>query len=85
MPKKPSDTAAEPIPLEKLEESVAALETMVEALESDELSLDQAVKEFERGTRLAKQCQATLRDAEQKVEILLADSDEPEPFEADEN
>lgn len=69
--------------LAKLEHSLADLEKLVEKLEEGEMPLSQALKEFERGIRLTRQCQSVLRDAEQKIEILLKDSDEPEPFEAD--
>ncbi len=54
-----------------LEKSLANLETLVEELESGDLSLDQAMKKFEEGIKLTRGCQATLKDAEQKVEILL--------------
>jgi exodeoxyribonuclease VII small subunit len=69
--------------LGQLEKSLAELEALVERLESGELSLQQALKEFERGIKLTRQCQAALKEAEQKVEILLKNTDdaEPEPFE----
>jgi exodeoxyribonuclease VII small subunit len=69
--------------LGSLEKSLAELEALVERLESGELSLQQALKEFERGVKLTRQCQAALKEAEQKVEILLKSTDdaEPEPFE----
>ena len=67
--------------LSQLEKSLAELEALVERLESGELSLEQALKEFERGVTLTRQCQATLKDAEQKVEILLKSSADPVPFE----
>ena len=54
-----------------LEKSLADLETLVEELESGDLSLDQAMKKFEEGIKLTRGCQAALKDAEQKVEILL--------------
>ncbi|MCY3731386.1 MAG: exodeoxyribonuclease VII small subunit [Rhodospirillaceae bacterium] len=66
-----------------LEKSLEELEALVEELESGELSLEDALKCFERGVKLTRQCQATLKEAEQKVEILLkrtAEAD-PEPFE----
>ena len=69
--------------LSQLEKSLEELEALVERLESGELSLEQALKEFERGVKLTRQCQTTLTEAEQKVEILLknsADAD-PAPFE----
>ena len=54
-----------------LEQSLADLETLVEELESGDLPLDQAMKKFEQGIKLTRGCQAALKEAEQKVEILL--------------
>ncbi len=54
-----------------LEKSLADLEALVEELESGDLPLDQAMKKFEEGITLTRGCQAALKDAEQKVEILL--------------
>jgi len=67
----------------QLERSLAELEALVERLESGELSLQQALKEFERGVKLTRLCQTALKEAELKVEILLKKTEdaEPEPFE----
>ncbi len=54
-----------------LEKTLADLETLVEELESGDLPLDQAMKKFEQGIKLTRSCQTALKDAEQKVEILL--------------
>ena len=54
-----------------LEKSLADLETLVEELESGDLPLDKAMKKFEEGIKLTRGCQSALKDAEQKVEILL--------------
>jgi len=54
-----------------LEKSLADLEVLVEELESGDLPLDQAMKKFEEGIKLTRGCQAALKEAEQKVEILL--------------
>jgi len=54
-----------------LEKSLADLEALVEELESGDLPLDKAMKKFEQGIKLTRSCQAALKDAEQKVEILL--------------
>ena len=65
-----------------LDGSLQELESVVEQLESGDLSLEEALKQFERGVKLTRKCQTTLKKAEQKVEILLkktADA-EPEPF-----
>jgi exodeoxyribonuclease VII small subunit len=69
--------------LGKLEATLEELEKLVEKLEQGELPLDQALKEFERGIKLTRQCQTVLKDAEQKIEILLANAEEPVPFEGD--
>ncbi len=54
-----------------LEKSLADLEAIVEELESGDLPLDKAMKKFEEGIKLTRGCQAALKEAEQKVEILL--------------
>ena len=54
-----------------LEKSLADLEALVEELESGDLPLDKAMKKFEEGIKLTRGCQQALKDAEQKVEILL--------------
>jgi len=68
------------------ERALAELETTVEKLEHGELSLEDALKHFERGVALARECQVALKQAEQKVEVLLQKSPtgQPEPFEPDE-
>ena len=54
-----------------LEKSLASLEEIVEELESGDLPLETAMKKFEEGIKLTRGCQAALKDAEQKVQILL--------------
>ena len=63
------------IKVEKLEESIEGLESLVKRLESDELPLAEALKEFERGIKLTRECQKALKEAEQKVEILIKKTD----------
>jgi len=67
--------------LAELEESIRTLEKLVEELESGELPLEKALSEFERGVRLTRRCQAALAQAQQRIEILLRDEEEPVPFE----
>jgi exodeoxyribonuclease VII small subunit len=69
--------------LAKLEQTLEELEQLVERLEEGEMPLNQALREFERGIKLTRQCQSVLKEAEQKIEILLADSEEPRAFEPD--
>ena len=65
------------------EQALAELEGLVERLEHGDLPLDEALKAFERGVVLTRQCQASLQAAQQKVEILLKRGAraEIEPFE----
>ena len=67
------------------EQALGELEAEVERLEHGELPLEEALKQFERGIELTRGCQASLKQAEQRVEILLAKSPEaaPEPFDAE--
>jgi len=53
------------------EDALKELETLVEKMERGDLSLEESLGDFERGVALTRQCQQALRDAEQKVEILL--------------
>jgi len=64
------------------EQALAELESLVERLERGDLPLDEALKTFERGVELTRQCQTVLQAAQQRVEILLKRSGraEVEPF-----
>jgi exodeoxyribonuclease VII small subunit len=57
------------------ERSLARLEEVVRRLESPQLSLDEAMKLFEEGVGLSKECQKQLEEAEGRVEILLKKAD----------
>ncbi len=63
------------------ETALAELESLVETMEQGDLSLEESLKQFERGITLTRGCQESLKEAEQKVQILLNKNDEPEPFE----
>ena len=64
------------------EKALAELESLVERLERGDVPLDEALRTFERGVALTRHCQACLQAAQQKVEILLKRSGQPElqPF-----
>ena len=55
------------------EKSLSKLESIVEVLESENVSLEESVKKFEEGISLVKYCQKQLEDAELKVNKLLDD------------
>jgi exodeoxyribonuclease VII small subunit len=66
-PKKPESPEKKP----DFERSLGRLEEIVGKLESANLSLDDAMKLFEEGVQLSRECQKHLEEAEGKVEILL--------------
>ncbi|MBZ2190199.1 exodeoxyribonuclease VII small subunit [Alcanivorax sp. JB21] len=63
----------------RLEDALTTLESLVERMESGELSLEESLKAFEEGVRLTRECQQALKQAEQKVSILLDQSQDAEP------
>ncbi len=67
------------------ESALAELESLVEKMEQGDLSLDQSLKDFERGIVLTRKCQQALKDAEQKIQILVSNrgQEQLEPFDED--
>ena len=55
------------------EDSLAKLEGIVDALEDNDVSLEESVKKFEEGIELVKDCQKQLQEAELKVNKLMGD------------
>jgi len=54
-----------------LEKSLSKLESIVDALENGDLSLEQSLKQFEEGVGLTRACQEALVQAEQKIQVLV--------------
>jgi exodeoxyribonuclease VII small subunit len=69
----------------QFERAMEELETLVDRLEGDDLTLEESLAVFERGIGLTRACQQALDAAEQRVRILMEQSDtaEPEPFATD--
>lgn len=68
------------------EQSMQRLEEIVAALERGDAPLEDAMKLFEEGSKLMRECTAALDAAEQKVTLLTADeSGQPqeEPFQGE--
>ncbi len=63
----------------QFEKSIQALETVVSALEKGDVSLDDALKQFEKGIALTRTCQTLLTDAEQKINQLIHQNLPKEP------
>ncbi len=56
---------------QSIESRLTELEAILEELESGDLELDRALKKFEQGVKLSRECQKTLEDAELKIKILM--------------
>lgn len=70
------------------EAALKELESIVEQLERGEVSLDDAVAAYERGSELKKQCQTRLDEARLKVDKIRAAKASPDiegsaPFDAE--
>jgi exodeoxyribonuclease VII small subunit len=86
--KKPEPAKPESAKKPSFEQSLARLEEIVRKLESANLPLDEAMKLFEEGVGLSRECQKQLEEAEGRVEILLKKADGrmvAEPFETPES
>ena len=73
-----SDAAAPP----SIDAMLDGLEAVGTELESGELPLEEALRKFEEGVKLARQGEQILASVEERIEALLADAEGTEPFEA---
>lgn len=69
-----SDTSPTPDQM-RFSEALAELESIVAALESGQLDLEEGLARYERGVALLRACQSKLADAEQKVTMLMGELD----------
>ena len=58
----------------EFEVALKKLEHIVENLETGDMSLEQALKQYEEGVRMADICSKRLTEAEKKVEVLMKTS-----------
>ena len=61
--------------VEKFETALKKLEDVVRKLEGGELSLDDSLRAFEEGVKLAGFCSRKLNEAEKRVELLIKQKD----------
>ncbi len=57
------------------EENIKELEQIVKTLEGGEISLEEMLALFSEGIERTKACTAQLKDAEQKITVLMESSD----------
>ena len=72
---------------EKFEEALGRLEDIVKRMEAGDMTLEESLKAFEEGIKLARLCSRKLDEAERRVEILLKQEEElvARPFKVEEN
>ena len=67
----------------QFERALEELEGLVQRMEQGELTLEESLRCFERGVELTRQCQQSLLQAEQKVQMLLEKDGHPVTVELD--
>lgn len=79
MPRRKS-TVEEDIPAPSFEEALAGLETIVEAMEHEQLPLEELVAYYEKGSLLLDRCESLLLSARHRIELItLRNSTETDP------
>jgi exodeoxyribonuclease VII small subunit len=61
------------------EQSLAELERIVNGLEDGGIGLEESLSLYEKGVGLLKLCYTQLRQAEQRIQVLIAVDDDGEP------
>ena len=59
------------VSMENFEQKLSRLEQLSEAIKQSDISLEDAIKDFEEGIKLARSMQAYLDEMEGKVQILM--------------
>jgi len=65
---------------QNFESAMSELEDLVVKIEAGNLSLEDSLKEFEKGIGLSRVCQKALINAEQRVKILSSDCETEDEF-----
>lgn len=61
--------------MNKFEDNLDELKKIVNELESGGVSLDESLRQVEKGIRLIKDCEGQLKEFEKKVSLLVKSSD----------
>jgi len=70
-----TETTANNIDGLTFEAALAQLDTLIEKLEAGSIALDDAISAYERGTKLARHCEALLDRTERRVTALVVSGD----------
>lgn len=63
------------------ENALEELEELVSSMEDGNLTLEDSLKAFEKGIKLTRECQTALKNAEQKVQVLINENGDTEELE----
>ena len=65
------------------EQALENLEELVSSMEDGELTLEESLQAFEKGIKLPRECQSALKNAAQKVQLLLNENGDTEEIDLD--
>ena len=68
---------------ETFKQSMERLDAIIEALDRNEIELEDAIQLFEEGLKMDKNCDAQLKQFEQRMKVLLADEEEEDAGDAE--
>ena len=63
------------------EKALQKLEELVSSMEEGDLTLEDSLQAFEKGIKLTRECQAALKEAEQKVQVLISENGDTKELE----
>ena len=77
----PDPESDQPADLEAMsfEDSLDALERIIQRIESGETSLEDSLAAYQRGEQLIRRCRELLFEAEQRIETIRLDDLPPDP------
>ena len=67
------------------EKALQKLEELVSSMEEGDLTLEDSLQAFEKGIKLTRECQAALKEAEQKGQVLISEKGDTEELEFKDN
>ncbi|MBV1906143.1 MAG: exodeoxyribonuclease VII small subunit [Pseudomonadales bacterium] len=67
------------------ETTLDQLESLVEQMETGELSLEASLEAFERGVKMTRDCQSALKRAELRIQVLNNENSETDVFDEQED
>jgi len=68
--KKSAKTSQKSEPGPNFEEAIEELESLVEAMENEQLPLEELVANYEKGSKLIAHCQSVLESARERIELI---------------